>query len=276
MNHEETRWRSDDTLGLYGRHWWPETSPRGVVCIVHGLGEHSGRYARMAAFLCDAGFAVTAMDLRGHGRSDGVRGHARSYDHMLGDIATLIEQSARRWPDLPRFLYGHSMGGALVLNVVLKHRPDVAGVVASSPALRPTHSPPRWKTLVAGMLVHACPSLPFPSGVHPDHLSRTPSVVRDIREDPLVFWAVSARLGLDLLAAGRHALLSANRIAVPLLLMHGTADKVTSPDATAEFATQAGGLSELKLWDGLFHVLHEEPESGDVMAHMVHWLRRHL
>ena len=276
MDHEETRWRSRDGFALYGQRWWPATDARAVVCVVHGLGEHGGRYAHMAAGLTDAGFAVTTVDLRGHGRSGGVRGHARSYDHVLGDIVELAERAGGRWPGLPRFLYGHSMGGALALNVVLRHRPEVEGVVASSPALRPAKAPARWKTAVARALVRVCPCVPFPSGLDPGHLSRTPSVVKDIRTDSLTHCRVSARLGLELLAAGREALRSADRFALPLLLMHGTGDKVTSPEATAEFAERAGDVCHLKLWEGLFHVLYEEPESPEMLTYMVQWLQSKL
>ena len=276
MKHEETRWQTSDGATLYGQTWTPQAEPRALVCLVHGLGEHSGRYTKVAMFLTESGFVVTAMDLRGHGRSGGLRGHARSCEHVLQDILALRERSVQRWPSLPCFLYGHSLGGNLVLNVLLRHKPDVAGAVVTSPALLPAAPPPRWKILLAGTLVHICPFLPIPAGVDLQALSHSRSVNEDIRRDPLTHWWVSARFGLEFLAAGQEALRRADQLALPLLLMHGTADTVTSPAASTEFAARAGDACCLKLWEGLCHNLHDEPECEDVMTHLTQWLTKRL
>src|SRR5919199_2405933 len=129
----EFGWRAADGVRLYGQGWQPQGEPLAVVCLVHGQGEHSGRYAGLAAALVEAGYAVLAFDLRGHGRSEGQRGHTPSYDAWLGDIARLLEEAGNRFPRRPRFLYGHSMGGNLVLGYALRraHADPLAGVIAS-------------------------------------------------------------------------------------------------------------------------------------------------
>ena len=136
MRHIDTNWTSADGLPLVGRCWEPAGEPRAVVCLVHGLGEHSGRYAHVAAALNDAGYAVLACDKRGHGRSGGKRGHTPSYEALMTDIDLLLAQAEQRFPGKPRFLYGHSLGGNEVLNYALRRKPDLAGVVATSPGLR--------------------------------------------------------------------------------------------------------------------------------------------
>ena len=120
MNHIEFTRQSPDKLQFYFQGWEPETSPRAVVCLVHGLGEHTGRYAHVAAALNDAGYAVLGFDLRGHGKSEGLRGHTPSYETLMDDIGRLLDEAAQRYPGKAQFIYGHSLGGNLVLNYALE------------------------------------------------------------------------------------------------------------------------------------------------------------
>jgi alpha-beta hydrolase superfamily lysophospholipase len=244
------------------------------VVIVHGLGEHSGRYGEVARHLTAAGYLVLAFDLRGHGRTEGPRGHARGFGILLDDVDEVVGEAAGRGRALPAFLYGHSLGGSIVLNYALRRQPQLAGLVVSSPLLQPTIAPGAWRVTLARTLQRIWPALTFANTVDPADLSRDPEVVRAYREDPLVHRRVSVRLGTQMLRAGRWALAHADGLRVPTLLMHGTADSLTSPAASRLFARRAENLCQLRLWDGCFHELHWERERAAVLEFVVDWLRR--
>ncbi len=267
--------QASDGLQLFAQTWQPEAEARAVVCLVHGLGEHSGRYAHLAAALTGADYALLAFDLRGHGQSGGQRGHAPSYEVLLDDIARLLDEAAQRFPDRPRFLYGHSLGGALALNYALRRRPQLAGVIATSPLLLPAFEPPAWKVSLGRIMYSLWPTLSLSNEVNPHHLAHDPAVAHAYVDDPLVHNRVSARLGIDMLQASQWALAHAAEFPLPLLLMHGGADPITSPDASRQFAERTPGDCTFKLWEGLYHEIHNEPEQQEVFKFVVAWLQAH-
>ncbi len=256
---------------------WPAEAPRAVVCLVHGLGEHSGRYAPLAAYLNAHGYTLLAMDLRGHGRSGGKRGHIPTYADALDDIDRLLERAADEFPETPRFLYGHSLGGNLVINYILR-RPtdDLRGAIASGPWLRLAFQPPAYKVWLARLAGRLFPALLQPSGLNPHHLSHDPAVVQAYMDDPLVHDRISAALFLGVYEAGLWALQHADRLTLPLLLMHGSADQLTSPEASREFCEKAGEACTLRLWEGMYHEVHNEPEKAQVYRVVKAWLDDHL
>jgi len=272
MQNFEFGWKTEDGLQLYAQGWQPEAQPKGVVCLVHGLGEHSGRYAHLAAFLNQAGYALLAFDLRGHGKSEGQRGHAASYEALMDDVSHLLEEAAERYPDRPRFLYGHSLGSAAI-NYALHRHPPLAGVIVTGPAFRPAFEPPAWKLTLGKIMYNLWPTLSMSNELDRQALSRDPEVVRAYNNDPLVHDRVTARFAMDFLQAGLWALEHAAEFPLPLLLMHGGADRITSAQASREFAAQAGDLCTLKIWDGLYHEIHNEPEKEQVFAYLLEWLK---
>jgi len=276
MQYFEFKWQTDDGLWLYAQGWRPETELKGVICLVHGLGEHSGRYGHLATFLNQAGYALLAFDLRGHGKSEGQRGHAPSYAALLDDIAHLLEEAAKRYPHRPRFLYGHSLGGNLVIMYALRRRPQLAGVIATGPLFRPAFEPPAWKMALARIMYRLWPTLSLPNGLDRQALSRDPEVVRGYNDDPLVHDRLSARLGMDMLQAGLWSLGRAAEFPLPLLLMHGGADRVCSPQASREFAAQVGHRCALRIWEGFYHEIHNESEQGAVFGYLLEWLNGNL
>lgn len=267
--------KSRDGLALSGLEWRPPSALRGAACLVHGLGEHVGRYAHVAAAVNQAGYALLGLDLRGHGRSEGPRGYTPSYDAYLDDMDILVGEARSRFPGVPVFLYGHSLGGNLVLFYGLRRRPAVAGVVASAPQLRLAFKPPAWKTTMGRLMFNLWPAFSMPSGLEQAALSRDPEVVRAYAADPLVHDRVSARLGIGLIDVGQWLLDHASEFSLPLLVFGGAADRLTSAEACREFAGRVPGDCTLKIWDGLYHETHNEPEQAQVIGLMVRWLQDH-
>lgn len=275
MTDTELTLKSKDGLTLIGRQWTPAAAARGVVALVHGIGEHVGRYAHVAAALNQAGYAMLGYDLRGHGRSEGPRGFTPSYDVFLDDIDLLVGEAHARFPGKPIFLFGHSLGGNLVLFYGLRRKPQLAGVVASAPQLRLAFKPPAWKTTMGRLMFNVWPGFSMPSGLEQAALSRDPEVVRSYAADPLVHDRVSARLGIGLIDVGNWLLEHASEFSLPLLVYSGGADRLTSSVACGEFAGKVRGDCTLKIWDGLYHETHNEPEKSDVIGLMVRWIQDH-
>jgi alpha-beta hydrolase superfamily lysophospholipase len=271
MQHLEWDRQSADGVKLYAQLWSPDRQAKGAVTLVHGFGEHSARYAHVAAALTSAGYALLTGDHRGHGRSQGLRGHAPTYDHLMDDIAALVAETERRFPGLPQFIYGHSMGGNLTLNYVLRRRPRLAGAVVTAPWLRLAFEPPRWKVAIARAMDRVYPALLQDTGEDYTVLSRDPRVGQAYAADPLRHGKMSARMFNGLYSAGLWALDHAAEFPLPLLLMHGGADQLTSPAASREFAAKLPGCT-FKIWDGLYHEIHNEPEQDQVLATIVGWL----
>jgi alpha-beta hydrolase superfamily lysophospholipase len=276
MDRFEYSWQSADGLTLYGQGWQPESGLSAVVCLVHGLGEHSGRYAGLAADLCKAGVALMSFDLRGHGRSAGLRGHAPSLDALMDDIDMLLEHAQRRFLTVPHFLYGHSLGGLLVLNYALRRSPEVAGVIASAPPLRLAFDPPAARVFLGRIMDRFRPQFQQPTGLDTRALCHDPQVIREYVQDPLVHDRISARLYLSMLDAGEWALAHAAEFKMPLLIFHGGADRLTSTRATREFAGQVKGDCTHCEWEGFYHEPHNEPQRAEVVARVVGWIKARL
>ena len=277
MAHTEFNWKSRDGYILYAQEWQPEGQVRAVVCLVHGLGEHSGRYGHVAQALNGAGYALLSFDLRGHGRSEGPRGHTPSVESWMEDIAQLLEQAAERFPGRPRFLYGHSLGGLLVLNYVLRRRPALAGVIATGPALRSPLEGQTLKVAMARLLGRLAPTLTMASGLPVEALSHDSRVVQAYVSDPLVHDRATARLAVETFSAARWALEHAAEFPrVPLLVMHGGADRICLPEGSRDFAAHVPGERMLKIWEGSYHEIHNEPDQAAVLGFLIDWLNGHV
>jgi acylglycerol lipase len=276
MKHFESSWKANDGLETYFQGWEPEITPQAVVCLVHGLGEHSGRYVHVADHLTAAGFAVLTMDLRGHGKSAGARGHITSSDNFLDDIERLLKEAEVRYPSKPRFLYGHSLGGILVLFYTLKRKPELAGVVATSSGLRTALEKQTVKVAFSRLLAAFLPELSMPSGLNAADISRDPEVVHIYQNDPLVHDRASMAFAKAIFDALPWTFQHAPEFKPPLLLIHGTEDKIAFASGSQEFASLVPGDCTLKLWDSLYHETHNEPEKEQVLAFTIDWLQNKL
>lgn len=276
MENFETTLKSRDGLDLYCRGWLPNQTPKAVICLVHGMGEHCGRYAHVAAAFNQAGYAIISFDLRGHGRSGGQRGHTPSFEAYMQDIDLLFEEAEKRLPGLPSFLYGHSLGGILVLNYALRRKPAARGIVATSSGLRTALEKQAVKVLLAKALGTILPAGNLPSGLDPATLSRDPDVVAAYRADPLIHYSISYGMGKYALEAIEWIFEHASEFPLPLLLVHGTDDVLAYPSGSQKFADLMSKDCTLKLWDGLYHETHNEPEKEEVLAFTRQWMDARL
>ena len=276
MPHQEDRFTACDGLGLYEQSWLPEQEAVAVVVVVHGINEHGGRYAKLAEELNRHGYAVHAIDLRGFGQSDGDRALVRSFDQYVDDVQLFLGRVAARQPGKPVFLLGHSMGGAIVALLAITGLPPVRGLVLSAPAV-----------LVAGGVfpvlrrLASLASLVWPTlrlaRLGCRFISRDPAVVEAFRNDPLVYHGrFPVRTGAEILRAAKRIQTHADRLTLPLLILHGTGDMVTDPRGSRLLVARAGSSDKtLRLYTGLYHEVFSEPEREQVVADLLAWLDGH-
>lgn len=277
MRHFDTEWQTRDGISLYAQGWEPDEKPIAVVCMIHGLGEHLGRYTHLAQFLTDHQFAYIGIDLRGHGKTPGQRGHVPSFEAFMQDVNLLLDQTRIRYPGKPIFLYGHSLGGILVLNYCLRRKPELAGVIITSPGLRTALEEQPVKVSFAKIAGTILPRLSLPTGLKVDNLSRNPQVGETYQNDPLVHDRATLRMAKETLGAIPFIFENAAEFRYPTLMMHGKEDRIAYPRGSQEFAALAKQAEiTLKLWDKAYHELHNEPEQEQVFDYLLQWLLARL
>ncbi len=272
----ESSWTDKQGLKFYSKGWEPDEKPKAAVAFVHGLGEHMGRYANLAEVLTRAGYALMGFDLRGHGHSEGRRGHTPSIEAYMQDIDLLLEHVRQRYPGLPTFLYGHSLGATLVLNYGLRRKPDLKGIIATSAPLHSVAENQPFLIMLARVLGGVVPNVAIASGLDTSKLSRDPQVEQLYRGDPLVHDRVTFSWGSVFYSANAWALQHAPEFPLPLLLMHGTQDAIAFPSSSEEFAKAAGAKATLVLWKDLYHETHNELNKAEVIQTTIRWMDEHL
>lgn len=273
MAQKEYALTTKDGLTLFGQAWLTEKTPKALVLIVHGLGEHCGRYTHVAEIFNENGFQVYSFDQRGHGKSEGKRGHTPSPQHLIDDIAAAIQYACHDSEDaLPIFLYGHSLGALEVLYYGVKEDDALKGIIATSPPLDLSGTPESKKKL-AKFLNPLLPGLVMPNGLDSNALSHDVEVVKAYQDDPLVHDRISVRLGMFMFTGAEEVLAGAKTWHYPLLLMHGTEDPICGiKGSDAFFEKLPQGDFTYKRWEGLFHETHNEPEKAEVIQTMVDWI----
>jgi lysophospholipase len=243
-----------------------------VVVLVHGAGEHSGRYGHVVSRLAAEGYAVHASDHRGHGRSDGPRALIEDMDDIVADVDTLVDRAVAAQPGLPVFMLGHSMGGLISLRYALAHQERLAGLILSA-TLAAIDSVPRTLELVGRALSVLAPRAPL-IAIDASLVSRDPAVVEAYRADPLVHHGkLPARTAAQIADAVASFPETVSAISVPTLILYGTADGLCPP-AGSEMLARRIGSAELtvKTYEGLFHEILNEPERDAVLDDIVAWL----
>lgn len=265
-----------DGLELHGIQW-NIAEPKAVLCIVHGLGEHSGRYHHVAAFFNERGFDVYAFDLRGHGLSKGKRGHTPSHELLLDDVEDLLKHAREEHNDLPMVLFGHSFGGHIVSNYLLKRNVgELAAGVLSSPWLRLAEEPAKWQVSMAKFMVKLLPSFSQSNGLSTADLSKDTAAVKAYEDDTLVHNKISVRLFLETYNASAWAIDNADMLKKETLAYHGAADKIISPEGTKSFHANSKEFCTLKIWDNVRHEPHNDVESKEVLGYVYDWVKKHI
>lgn len=257
-----------DGVGLLTRHWEHER-PRARILIVHGLGEHSGRYEHVGEYLLQHGFDVTAYDHRGHGASGGMRIDLESFDEYLDDLAMMV---ASIEGDVPLVIYGHSMGGLVAASYAASSRPQPTLYVLSAPAI--SAEVPLHLRIIAKVGNRLRPMMYFPNSIKGEQLSHDPAVGERYFADPLVETRTTARFGAVLMAQMDSMADKVGSIVAPVLVIHGAEDELVPPQASAPLAAQPN--VERKLFPGLRHEIHNEPEQEQVLGYVVSWIDSQL
>jgi alpha-beta hydrolase superfamily lysophospholipase len=251
----------------------PGESIRAVIILVHGLGEHIQRYDYWAGVFNKEGIGFAGVDLPGHGRSEGRRGNIKSYA-LIGEMLDILLKSCKQtFPGVPVFIYGHSLGGGIVLEYLLRKNPKIKGAIVTSPWLRLSFEPSRGKLILAAVMKNLFPGLTQPSGLVVSHISHDQNVVDKYNSDPLVHGLISVSLFHGAMKAAKYSLEHASDLKIPVLMLHGSDDLICSPEGSREFAEKTT-IAELKIWEGGYHELHNEPFKDEVFKYIMGWIKR--
>lgn len=275
MIHEDGEFTGQGGLRLYRQVWLPDDEPKAAVVLAHGYGEHSGRYGNLVERLVPHGYAVHALDHRGHGRSEGPRGHVGRFAELVADLHALRVRVEEAHRGKPVFVLGHSLGGLITVRYLLGHSAGLAGAVLSSPALALAEEPSRFLQGLGRMLSAIAPRTSFQGNVRPELLSRDPEVGRRYAADPLVHRRASARFFQELTWAMRNADERAPEIMLPILILQAGSDGLVRAEATRRFAERVGStLKEVHVYPELFHEIFNElePDRGRVLDDLERWL----
>lgn len=280
MKRIDDKWKAEDGITLFVRGWEPENrDPKALVVLVHGLGEHTARYVHVGKVLTKSGYALAGFDLRGHGKSGGARGHASSLDVHMQDIGQFLRLMENHYPDIPQFLYGHSLGGLFVLAYAIQYGVHLKGVLVSGPGLRSSLQEQKTKVAMVRLLGSFLPTMTLQTGLDAAMISRDRAIVEAYKRDALVHDSASLGLGKAALNAIELCFARAAEFPAPLLVMHGKGDKIAYSSGSEEFTELLRAADKdvtLKLWDGLYHEVHNEPEKEEVFRFMIEWLDQYV
>lgn len=278
MEHREGRFRGLKGVNLYYQGWLPAGAPKATLVVVHGLAEHSGRYANLADYFVPRGYAIFGLDHRGHGRSEGTRCYVDRFSSYLDDLDTFVNIVRNKHAGARIFLVGHSVGGTIATAYAANRQDGLAGLILSAPALKAGSSVSRLGMALARVLSGLTPKMGIAS-LEATALSRDKAVVEAYLKDPLVHQGkICARLGGELLNMMEKKLPpQMPRIKLPVLIMHATADRLSNPEGSRLLCDLVGSKDKtLRFYEGLYHEIFNEPERGQVLTDMENWLAAHI
>jgi len=273
MTHKEFNFNIYNT-DFYGQYWQAKNT-KAVVVLVHGMGEHSGRYKHVAKKMTENDFSVVAFDHFGHGKTNGKRGHNPSFEAVLESVSKTIEKAKEFFPNVPIFLYGHSMGGNTVINYGIKKTNDLKGIIATSPFLKLAFEPPKIKLALGKLLQKIAPSITMGNELDANDISREKIEVDKYINDPLVHDKISPNFSLTFIETGKWAIENARKLQTPMLLLHGAGDKIIDYKGTQEFANNSDKAT-LKLYEGGYHELQNDLCKEEMLQDVVNWLNSQL
>jgi alpha-beta hydrolase superfamily lysophospholipase len=265
-----------DDLTLKGSHWLLD-QPKAMVVLCHGLGEHVDRYDHMAAAFAKARIGLIGLDHRGHGRSEGKRGHTRIYDAFLEEVSLTIQVINDIHPGVPIFLYGHSMGGNIVLNYGIRNATAaLAGIISSAPWIRLPNPPPSALLAFARVVRNIYPGFTQSNGLDVNHLSTDKAVVEAYIKDPLVHDRITAQTAVEMTDAAQRLDDFNGHFSFPLLIIHGGSDQITDSLGSKAFVDRARGDVEYYGFEGMYHEIHNEPGQRAVFEKSISWMESRM
>lgn len=272
MQHQTFNFNIDKTQ-FFGQYWKTENAKANII-LIHGMGEHSTRYdGFFAKKMNAAGYSIIAFDHYGHGKTKGKRGDCPSYNAVLDSVDVLIEKCDEFLDEnLPKILYGHSMGGNVVANYILKKPSKINLAVLSSPMLKLAFNPPAWKMMAGKIMRNIYPSFQESTGLDAEAVSRDKIEVEKYKNDTLVHDKITVNFSLPFFEAGDWAIDNAKNLTIPTLVIHGTGDRLTSYKGSEQFANNAENKAQIQLYEGGYHELHNDIIKEDVLKDVVAWL----
>lgn len=275
MIHKEFNINIYNTL-IYGQYFQPNIV-KAVVVLIHGMGEHAKRYEDFVIpHFTKNSIGVLSYDQFGHGKSEGKKGHNPGFEAVLDSVQEMLIKAKQVFGDKPIFLYGHSMGGNVVINYALRRKNSLKGLIATSPFLRLAFEPPAWKMTLGKILQKITPAITMSNELEITDLSRDKNEVEKYKNDPLIHDQISSNYSIKFMETGEWAIANANQLKKPMLLLHGTGDKITSYKASEIFAKNANEQVELKLYEGAYHELHNDIIKNEVVNEMTTWIDRKI
>lgn len=277
MQHIEGEFQGYENLNLYCQSWLPSNAPRAVLLVVHGLAEHSGRYINLVNHFVPKGYALYGFDQRGHGRSQGLRGYVEGFSHFVNDLKTFLDVVHNKHHGTKIFIVGHSLGGTIAIAYAVAHQDEFDGLILSAATLKVGASVPSGLIIVARLLSLLLPKVGLYT-IEASAVSRDQSVVDAYVNDPLVYRGkIRSRLGIEIIKAMQVLPSQMRRIHLPILIMHGTADRLSDPKGSEILYDTVNSKDKtLKLYGGFYHEVFNDPERERVFADMEAWLAAHV
>lgn len=277
MKHQEGTFEGARGTKIYHQSWHPEGDSKAALLIVHGLAEHSGRYMNLVNHFVPSGYSLYGLDHVGHGKSSGERVYVERFEDYPDTLYLYLDTIKRSNPGKPVFLVGHSMGGLISTIFLLEHQDELAGAVLSAPAVKISGEVSQMTILMGKLFSALFPKMGVTS-LEAEGVSRDPAVVEAYRNDPLVYTGkMTSRLAAELIKTVKRVPLEAKRITLPVLILQGGADRLVDP-AGAQMLHDLIGSSDktIKLYDGLYHEVFNEPEHDRVLADVSEWIEARL
>ena len=277
MKRKEGKLKGYKGLNLYYQYWLPEGKPKAVLLVAHGLAEHSGRYKNLVDYFVPKGYAVYALDHRGHGKSEGTRSYVDNFNDYLTDLETFFGMVRKENKNARIFLFGHSLGGTIATAYAVEHQEGLAGLILSGSSLVPSTSVSPALLAMAGVVSALLPKMGV-TLLDASAISRDKAVVDAYVNDPLVFRGkVPARTGAELARMWKHLPEQMHKIKLPILIMHGFADQLANPAGSKLLYERVSSKDKtLKLYDNCYHEICNEPEREQVFMDMQAWLAKHI
>jgi acylglycerol lipase len=277
MEHVENTFQNQQGQTLFYQYWLPDGKPKTALLICHGLNEHSGRYAQLAAFFTARGFAVYSMDLIGHGRSSGTRSYVEHFSQFGQDLLIYLDLVQQWQPGIPVFLAGHSMGGLIAADILIDHQDRFKGAVLSGSLVLAPDYVSRATIILGQVLAEIVPKLGLLE-IDKQYLSRDPKVVQAYKDDPLVYnGKITVRISSEINKAIARLEREGSAITLPILLLHGSADKLVNPQASKYLLEKVcSPQKQLIMYEGYYHEIYNEPEQKTVFQDVLTWLEKQL